>query len=134
MPDNPLSPLTSMNELEQTLKERGGQHGKFADNAEMTEHLLEACRNGKNYPTLSPVMRTALFFIMHKAARVLCGDPNHVDHWHDIGGYAKLAEDEAITNQFDRAARGYAPCPKCKCEIPVTVPRGKCPECNAQLA
>jgi hypothetical protein len=32
----------------------------------------------------------ALEMICHKIARVLNGDPNHHDHWHDIAGYATL--------------------------------------------
>ena len=31
--------------------------------------------------------------ILHKLARILNGDPNYVDSWHDIAGYAILVED-----------------------------------------
>ena len=31
--------------------------------------------------------------IVHKIARILAGDPNHADHWHDIAGYAILVEE-----------------------------------------
>jgi len=125
-----------MSKLEETLKERGGQHGKFHDNAELTERLLGVCRDGKNYHTLSPVMKTAMFFVMHKAARILCGDPLHVDHWHDIGGYAKLAEDEATSKpkvgvHKQQLAREL--CPNCHQFIPLTVPNGKCPICDFNL-
>lgn len=30
--------------------------------------------------------------IADKIARILSGDPNYADSWHDIGGYAKLVE------------------------------------------
>ena len=32
--------------------------------------------------------------ILHKIGRILNGDPNYADSWHDIAGYAKLVEDE----------------------------------------
>ncbi len=86
-----------MSKLEETLQERGGQHGKFHDNARITMELVEVLNSGPRYKDLTPVQRVALGFIMHKAARIVCGDPLHVDHWHDIGGYAKLAEDEAAS-------------------------------------
>jgi hypothetical protein len=32
-----------------------------------------------------------LEMIAHKIARVLNGNPDHHDHWHDISGYAQCA-------------------------------------------
>jgi hypothetical protein len=34
--------------------------------------------------------------IQHKIARILNGDPNYHDSWHDIGGYSKLVADRLI--------------------------------------
>jgi len=31
--------------------------------------------------------------ILHKIARIVNGDPDYTDSWHDIAGYAKLVED-----------------------------------------
>jgi hypothetical protein len=31
--------------------------------------------------------------ICHKMARIMNGDPNYSDSWHDIAGYAKLVAD-----------------------------------------
>jgi hypothetical protein len=36
----------------------------------------------------------ALEMICLKMARIVCGDPNHADHWDDIAGYAMLAKGE----------------------------------------
>ena len=36
--------------------------------------------------------REAVDMILHKLARVLNGDPNYADNWHDIQCYAKLVE------------------------------------------
>jgi len=32
--------------------------------------------------------------ICHKISRIVNGDPNYKDSWHDIIGYAKLIEDK----------------------------------------
>lgn len=39
-----------------------------------------------------PDQREALDMIFHKIGRIVCGDPNYADSWHDIAGYAKLVE------------------------------------------
>jgi len=119
--------------LEDTLKERGGQHGKFADNAQMTDDFDRLVRTGPNYSRLSCIQKVALYIILHKVSRVVCGDPNHTDHWHDIGGYAKLAEDEAKTKGVHGQIRPQANCPNCGSVIPLTVPGGQCPVCKHQL-
>ena len=36
----------------------------------------------------------ALDMIFHKIARILNGDPNYADSWHDIAGYATLIDKE----------------------------------------
>lgn len=35
----------------------------------------------------------ALEMIAHKIGRIINGDPNYADSWHDIAGYAKLVAD-----------------------------------------
>ena len=42
---------------------------------------------------LSPDKKEALEMIRHKIVRILNGDPEFHDSWHDIVGYAKLAAD-----------------------------------------
>lgn len=78
--------------IEKTLKERGTTHGDFTDNARVSQQLKAIIfQNGEM--SLSPVQCEALDMICHKLARIVCGNPNHKDHWHDIAGYAKLVED-----------------------------------------
>ena len=40
--------------------------------------------------SMSAVQQEALHMICSKLARIANGDPNHVDSWHDIAGYASL--------------------------------------------
>ena len=46
-----------------------------------------------NWAALSDDKKEALGMIAHKIARILNGDPEYGDSWHDIAGYAKLVED-----------------------------------------
>jgi len=38
------------------------------------------------------VQRQALRVIVDKLARILNGDPDYIDSWHDLCGYATLVE------------------------------------------
>jgi hypothetical protein len=44
------------------------------------------------YNKLSADQRESLDMIQHKIGRILCGDPDYADSWHDIAGYAMLVE------------------------------------------
>jgi hypothetical protein len=80
-----------MTEINKVLEERGRTHGDFADVARVEQALKETLRSGKNWrysERQSSV--TALEMIVHKAARILSGDPNEPDHFLDIQGYAGL--------------------------------------------
>ena len=42
---------------------------------------------------LTATQKQALTVMADKIARILSGDPDYADNWHDIQGYAKLVED-----------------------------------------
>ena len=42
---------------------------------------------------LEPDQREALEMLALKIARILNGDPNYADSWHDVAGYATLVAD-----------------------------------------
>lgn len=79
--------------IEGTLAERGKTNGNYEDTAAYIQSLKGTLHTSKNWPMLSLAQRESLEMIVHKIGRILSGDPNHVDHWHDIIGYAKLIED-----------------------------------------
>lgn len=82
------------NKLEETLAERGLRYGTFADNATISQKLEAVLQSGVEYGILHPVHREALKVICQKMSRIVSGgDPYYADNWHDIAGYAKLAED-----------------------------------------
>jgi len=77
-----------------TLSERGNRYGKFAEHARITQNIKRAMQDSPNWSTLTPSHREALEMVAHKIGRVLNGDPNYADSWHDIAGYASLVDKE----------------------------------------
>lgn len=76
-----------------TLLQRGARYGDFTDNAAISQDLKRAMSGCKGWSLLNDVQREALTMIAQKIARILNGDPNYKDNWHDIQGYARLAEE-----------------------------------------
>lgn len=86
-----------------TLKQRGTTHGDFEVNSAVSQGIRDALKLG-NYEQLPPVMREALDMFGHKMARICSGNPMEPDHWHDIAGYATLAEQWVRDNSLPAAA------------------------------
>ena len=83
--------------IDKTLEERQGTHGDFAKNAECAQ-ALKLCMYDHVVCSLTHVQREALENICQKMARILTGNPSHADNWHDIAGYATLAEREVVND------------------------------------
>jgi hypothetical protein len=90
-----------MTDIQTTLDERGTRYGEFIGHAEITMEL-------KNVISLYIIQRDkklecdqleALDMICHKIGRILNGDPDYADSWHDIAGYAQLVANRLITDQ-----------------------------------
>lgn len=79
-------------ELEVTIRQRGNSHGDFTENGEIMQLLKDTMRGRPGWRRLSPYQREALDMIQMKVGRILSGDPNFADHWHDIAGYATIVE------------------------------------------
>lgn len=82
--------------VDETLEDRNSVHGDYHDQAAMGEAIREVIIRGKYWPTMTPVQRDALIMIAVKMSRILQGNPNFSDHWHDLQGYARLAEKECV--------------------------------------
>ena len=86
--------------INKTLEQRGERYGKFKDVAATTYALQEILRVASNYERMADDQIIALDMICNKMARIVNGDPNYIDNWHDISGYATLVEQELnITNR-----------------------------------
>lgn len=78
--------------VDATLAERQATYGSFEDVACVTQDLLSVLKR-TGFDSLPKPHKEALHMICSKMARLVNGDFNHLDSWHDIGGYAKLIED-----------------------------------------
>ena len=76
--------------IKDVLDERQKTHGEFNTHAFTSQMLKSVMRAAPNWEQLGPEDKESLEMIAHKIARILCGDPNHADHWVDISGYATL--------------------------------------------
>ena len=76
--------------IAKTLKQRQKTHGDFESHARIAQSIKCQMFNAHGYGALSAMQREALDMIAHKIARILNGNPNVHDHWHDITGYAEL--------------------------------------------
>lgn len=80
--------------VKNTLEERGSRYGKFLDHAHVTQDLKICIRRhlvARN-KALTCDQQEALDMICSKIGRIVNGDPNYADSWHDIAGYAVLVE------------------------------------------
>lgn len=79
--------------IDATLAERGSRYGSFPAHARITQAIKAAMADTPNWPTLAADQREALEMTAHKIGRILNGDPDYHDSWHDIIGYVKLVAD-----------------------------------------
>lgn len=89
------SESASPQSVENTLDERGKRYGSFVGHARITQNLkslihTELAVRGQ---ILAADQQEALDMICHKIGRIVNGDPDYADSWHDIAGYAQLVDD-----------------------------------------
>lgn len=80
--------------INDVLVERKKTHGDFKDHAYITQMLKHHCREQNGWKSLTAMHRESIDMILHKIGRIIAGDPNHLDHWVDIEGYARLISRE----------------------------------------
>jgi hypothetical protein len=77
------------------LDSRAKDYGKFIEGAEIMQMLKRLVHNyieARGTP-LAFDQREAIDMIIHKLGRIINGNPDKVDHWVDIAGYATLVAD-----------------------------------------
>jgi hypothetical protein len=82
-------------EIVALLTERGHEYGPFRDGAALMQGMkrLMADHARAHDKTFSDDQWEALEMIVHKIGRIVNGNPDKVDHWKDIAGYAMLVAD-----------------------------------------
>jgi Domain of unknown function (DUF6378) len=78
--------------IQKTLKQRQKTHGNFVTHAKISQDLKNVMRE-HGLDELDADQIEALEMVAHKIARILNGNPNHHDHWHDVAGYSTLVAD-----------------------------------------
>lgn len=73
---------------------------KYIELANTAQSLKLVFRSAliENDAWLDDDMMEAIDLICTKMARIAHGDPNHIDHWLDIGGYSKLIVNRLQSN------------------------------------
>ena len=98
-----------MSNIDSTLNERGTRYGDFEDHAFITQDLKAVMQETPNWDLLKADQKEALEMTAHKIGRILNGDPNYIDSWHDIIGYIRLVEQRLEREQTPKANSTDAP-------------------------
>lgn len=110
LPEIPPEPKTSWQKIvkeveetsnvDKTLDARAQMYGKFKDGAALMQAIKRtmAAHASKHDKTFADDQWEALEMIVHKMGRIVNGDPDVVDHWVDIAGYATLIADRLEGN------------------------------------
>lgn len=106
-----------MSKIDDTLVARESRYGSFYDNANVAQTVKFVMRESPNWSKLEPDQKEALEQIASKIGRMLTGDFNYVDSWHDITGYAKLVENRLLKRAITDAETFQTQIGEFKCDL-----------------
>jgi hypothetical protein len=81
---------SAVKDVDNTLDTREQEYGSYETLSELLEMIVDAYKCSNNYWRLAPYQRVSLYMDAMKTARILNGDYNKIDSWHDKAGYAEL--------------------------------------------
>lgn len=96
-----------MSSIDSTLTERGSRYGQFDGHARITQNIKAAMRDSPNWARLAPDQKEALEMAAHKFGRILNGDPDYIDSWHDVIGYTRLVEQRLEQAQAPKVEQAF---------------------------
>ena len=82
-----------MKNVADTLANRELIYGSYRRVAGISQMLKSVIANN-TVSKRTPIQQESLDMICNKLARIVAGDPNYADSWHDIAGYATLVVEE----------------------------------------
>jgi hypothetical protein len=87
-------------DVDRTLTERAKEYGMFKDGAALMQGIkrLLADHAARHNKTFADDQWEALEMIVHKIGRIVNGNPDKVDSWTDIAGYATLVAERLEGN------------------------------------
>ena len=83
--------------IEETLEQRGSEYGDWSIQASVSQGLKEIIRIGPS--NLNRPQMESIDLILMKISRIVVGNPDNIDSWTDIIGYATLAIKEIEKNR-----------------------------------
>lgn len=81
-----------LHSVDETLTQRGSKYGDYGQMCSVIQGLKKVMQESPNWEHLPPEQKEALELIATKQGRILTGDFNEPDNYHDIEGYARLAK------------------------------------------
>lgn len=91
-----------MADVKEILTERGTKYGNYLNQTMITARIQDAYKehdSGTKFYSMKTDQQDALEMIAVKISRILNGDPDYSDNWHDIAGYATLVADRLDGNE-----------------------------------
>lgn len=88
-----------MTDIDATLNERGQRYGTFEGHAKISQAIKKAMRNSPNWESMADDQKESLEMVAHKIGRILNGDADYHDSWHDVIGYIRLVESRLEVGQ-----------------------------------
>ena len=90
-----MVPMPETTQVDAVLDSRAVDYGAFKDGAALMQSIKRtmAAHAANHNKTFADDQWEALEMIVHKIGRIVNGNPDKVDHWTDIAGYAKLVAD-----------------------------------------
>ncbi len=80
--------------VQETLDDREKVYGDFGILANAIQAFKNVYRSAPGWNGMTAVQREGLDMDIVKTCRLLYGDPQHYDSWHDRAGYATLVVEE----------------------------------------
>ncbi len=80
------------------IAQRGLSYGPFNARARVEQNIKQAMRDSNSWITMPDDCLAALEMIAVKISRLCNGDPEHLDTWRDIAGYAECVA-ERLTKE-----------------------------------
>jgi hypothetical protein len=81
---------------EPLLVTREQTHGSFSENAALSQMMKRVLRSSPGWERLTDIEREVMDMICLKFSRVLSGKSRERQHWEDVVGYARLAEEDCL--------------------------------------
>lgn len=79
-----------MSEIDDLLKDRGGEYGNFLEQAKCSQRIKHMFNLSINWQALADDQREWLEMLAVKLSRILTGNMSNLDSYRDIIGYTQL--------------------------------------------